>query len=215
MSFIANADQGLAETTLPKPQHCEVSGHFVQLRTLKGLPTPLESSGIFYQNCAKGLIWKTTIPVQESMVVTHNNEVLLGTGDDLVPAPSRNAKLIAELMQGLLSGRSENLSKNFHLQAVSGHKPSKQLFLLTPINGSFKRALQEIEVHFSTQENALTKVTIVVTDRNANLTRIEVLEAKQQALTTADDSCLEVAGISAQECQALTAHPSATETASD
>lgn len=212
VGLAAAATQSSTGTTLPKPQHCEVTGHFVQHRSVSGLPVPLESSGIFYQDCNAGLIWKTTAPVQESMVVTLNHEVLLGTGGDLIPATSRSAELIAELIQGLLAGHNEKLSRNFSIEVVSSTEQAKQLFLLTPISGAFKRALQEIEVHFSGQNNDLREVTVVVTDRSANLTRIEVHEAPERVLPAANGGCLKLDRFTTQECQALTTENAAPET---
>ncbi|KPQ22671.1 LolA family protein [Halomonas sp. HL-93] len=113
-------------------KHAPQCGRFEQTRHLVDLETQLDSRGHFEQR-DEGLVWETTSPVQERVVLSEDN-------DDL-PA---GFQVIAPVFSGLLGGHWQALEEHFTIE-LSGELDNWQA-TLTPNQSSVSERLNQLVV---------------------------------------------------------------------
>lgn len=113
--------------------HAPQCGRFEQSRWLADLDTQLNSQGYFEQTTNQ-LVWQTTAPVQD--------RVLLSEANDDLPL---GLQVIAPALTGLLSGDWRALERLFTIE-LSG-APEAWQARLTPKEASVAERLTQLQVH--------------------------------------------------------------------
>ena len=192
----------------PSPT-CVFSGSFAQSKTLTGLSAPLESSGVFFYDCSRGVVWKTTAPLMETLVLTRNGQSFKVEDARVTALFTRHIKLLGELMNGLIGGNQDYITEHFDVSdnAPETITPGKlNHLLLVPKNRRLKRALQRIELILPNSEILVDNevVNISMLDRNRQWTRItstKLVDFDDAENTIA--ACDGLSSITAQECALL------------
>lgn len=137
------SDDALAERLAAHAPQC---GRFEQSRWLADLDTRLDSRGHF-QRHEDGLVWQTTAPV--------NDRVVLSEGNDDLP---RDFQVIAPVFSGLVSGDWRALERHFTIE-LSGELEEWQANLtpnettvaerLTQLRVSGNRQVERVELEFT------------------------------------------------------------------
>ncbi|QNI04351.1 hypothetical protein HXW73_16170 [Halomonas sp. SH5A2] len=113
-------------------EHAPQCGRFEQSRHLADLDTQLDSRGHFQQR-EEGLVWQTTAPVQERVVMSEDNADL--------PA---GFQVIAPVFSGLLGGHWQALEEHFTIE-LSGELENWQA-TLTPNETSVSERISQLVV---------------------------------------------------------------------
>lgn len=154
--------------SLLAPSECRFSGEFSQQQSLQGLETPLQSDGVFFYDCGHGIIWKTSSPIIESMVLNQLGNSYLVKRLKIETIQSEQNKLLSELIMALVGADKDYLSKLFD---VSSDKPNQ--LLLTPSNRRLKRAIDSISIVMQPASNEKSEqITFAMVDRNQQTTSI-------------------------------------------
>lgn len=185
---------------LPKPTSCVFSGGFDQAKSLPGLDKPVVSQGVFFHHCKLGIIWRTTAPVENSMIVDAQQTAYEISKGKLRKVSGRAGKMIAQIISNLMSGNEEFILNDFSVTTVATiGEPT--LVELTPLNKRLKRAIESIQLYPSSASEAGMK--IVLRDSNEQVTTIIAEEDKTYSETLTKTECIALAGYSAQECDLL------------
>ncbi|MGR2739526.1 LolA-related protein [Billgrantia sp. Q4P2] len=136
-------DAALAERLAAHAPQC---GRFEQSRWLADLETRLDSRGHF-QRHEDGLVWQTTAPVNDRVVLSEDN-------DDL----PRGFQVVAPVFSGLVSGDWRALERHFTIE-LSGELEEWQANLtpnetavaerLTQLRVSGSRQVERVELEFT------------------------------------------------------------------
>lgn len=129
-AWAAPDEIALAERLAANAPQC---GRFEQARWLADLETQLDSRGHFQQH-DDGLVWQTTAPVQE--------RVILGEGNDELPL---SFQVIAPIFTGLLSGDWQALERHFTIE-LSGELEDWQA-RLAPNEATVAERLNQLVVN--------------------------------------------------------------------
>lgn len=137
------SEDALAERLAANAPQC---GRFEQSRWLADLDTRLDSRGHF-QRREEGLVWQTTAPVQDRVVLSADNEDL-----------PRGFQVIAPVFSGLVSGDWQALERHFTIE-LSGELEAWRASLtpnetavaerLTQLRVSGSRQVERVELEFS------------------------------------------------------------------
>ena len=192
----------------PSPA-CVFSGSFAQSKTLTGLAAPLESSGVFFYHCALGVVWKTTAPLVETLVLTRSGQSFKVEDARVTALLTRHIKLLGELMNGLIGGNQDYITEHFEVSNIASETVTPgnpNHLLLVPKNRRIKRALQRIELILPNSEIPVSNevVNISMLDRNRQWTRItstKLVDFGDVENTAA--ACDGLSSITAQECALL------------
>lgn len=185
---------------LPTPDHCVFSGEFDQTKELPGLENPLSSSGKFFHHCTKGIIWRTTTPVENSLIVDANQNAFQFSQGKMEKISGRAGKMIAQIIGALMSGNEEFILENFSITTVEAlGEPT--VMELTPLSKRLKRAINSIQLFPPTEDAPAMR--IVMRDANALVTIINVVEDKHYPETLVKADCVTLSGYTAAECDQL------------
>lgn len=186
--------------SLLAPSECRFSGEFSQQQFLQGLETPLQSSGVFFYDCEHGIIWKTSTPIVESLVLNQLGDSYLVKRLKIEAIQSEQNKLLSQLIMALVGADKDYLSSLFD---VSSDKPNQ--LRLTPSNRRLKRAIESISIAMqpATDENP-EQITFEMVDRNQQTTSIVSTKLLSYAKDTdALANCVARPELSELECGLL------------
>lgn len=158
-------DVSAKEPTFSLAQNdCQFSGSFEQIKQIDGIDQALKSNGVFYHHCEQGVIWSTTEPVVETLIMRRDGKGFVITANEQEQLKSRQGKFLSSLLNSLMSGDQAAIEKQFKLKLGDNNTVT-----LTPTKRSLKRAIKFIEVQRSVD---LKRVDITIVDRNAQKTHI-------------------------------------------
>lgn len=173
------------------PTHCYHSGYFIQSHFKKRVSKPMVSYGRFLFSCRHGLIWQIKRPIDETLIYplaeapTRLYQDTLKTLDDKVQTQ------IGELLNQLIGGNTDFISKNFSVSA------SAEAAILTPKRFRMKKALSNIEIHRSGAE-----VSIELHKKNGDRSQLSISEPN--VMQTIDlDQCISNQLVPERACQIL------------
>ncbi len=141
---------------------CEFLGTFQQEKFIAELDAPLNSSGQFYHHCRHGVIWSTTEPIIETLVMRKTGKGFLLNDTGMTKLKSRQGKFISKLLNSLMSNDQDTLRRQFAITELA-----KDRYQLIPVKPSLKRGIKRIELFFNEPS-----LSVSVTDRNAQKTQI-------------------------------------------
>lgn len=147
---------------------CEFIGSFEQKKFIVELDSPLSSSGQFYHHCEHGVIWSTTSPVNETLVMRKSGKGFLINDTGSKKLKSRHGKFLSKLLNGLMSNNQELLEQQFSISSVKANQ-----FQLVPSKRRLKRGIIKIDLLFNNDS-----LTISVIDRNSQKTEITAKKNK-------------------------------------
>ncbi len=180
------------EIDLPKNE-CSFAGAFVQTKALPALPKPVLSKGVFYYHCQHGVIWSTTEPTAEALVLNKSGHGATVTGNQIKPLKSRQGKFLSSLLNNLMAGNTQALQKKFVIEQPD---ENNRAYTLTPKKRSLKRGVKQIAVSIPDDANLdSSQIEIVILDRNAQTTEIrsqrtQVFDAAEPALNACQAAIL-------------------------
>ena len=91
------------------------SGSFVQRKYFKVLKHPIKSQGELYFDVSIGLLWQTEQPIYSALLLKKSGLFTEnGTGDS---QELKGASAISQVLLNIMSGDSEQLAKNFTINA--------------------------------------------------------------------------------------------------
>lgn len=148
------------------PESCYQTGRYTQQKSVAGINKLLETEGNFAFACDKGLLWHTSLPLNETLVYQ------LQGGTQLVHADGSSQKLsgtvqrhLGQMLNHLLGGNSAYLEKTFVIAA------SETGIQLTPRKKRMEKFLRNI--HITRSSDA---VTIRMQHQGDEFTAIRVFE---------------------------------------
>ena len=158
-----------------KSPACIFSGDFEQTKTIRGLDKNLNSSGRFFYHCEKGVVWKTTQPIEESLVFTKAGKRWKIQDQKSEPINTRQSRMLGELMNGLIGWQLDYIESNFSFAGTHSNGSDAYVSLL-PRKRSLKRALAKVELNLVPAASAddSDELVIAMLDSKAQLTRITV-----------------------------------------
>ena len=180
--LITHATISLAETDgaweIVKPLECRFSGEFTQKKLLQGLDQALVSTGVFFYDCERGIIWKTVVPNTESLVLNKTGDSFLVKRLKIEGIQSAQNKFVSQLILALVSADESYLSKTF-----DSSRTSANTVVLSPKNRRLKRAIKTITL----TESSVGQITFDMLDQNQQTTSI-ISSVTERYPTTAQDS---------------------------
>lgn len=158
-----------------KQEHCQFGGTFEQLKHIDGIDQDIRSTGVFYHHCAKGVIWSSTQPLPETLVMRRDGTGFIVTKneqnkDEQKQLKSRQGKFLSTLLNSLMSGDQSAIEAQFSLDTSNAN-----VVTLTPKKRSLKRAIKFIDVRRSLEKNS---VSITIVDRNFQKTKINSVQTQ-------------------------------------
>lgn len=183
------------------PRHCLLSADFRQIRRLHELPAPLISSGQLFFSCHDGLIWKTDIPFNETLIYTLQNQHFQIKEDEQPQLLKSNLHdNIAKILLSFMSADKQYLEKNFTLDNNSDGRKSTSI-TLKPKNKRLKRALNKITLQ---QQNNVN--TMKMFNANQETTQIAISNMRHldwENNSHTQSSCIEFGGKTSLACDVL------------
>jgi outer membrane lipoprotein-sorting protein len=153
------ADDVLAKITSRLAKTAITQGDFQQVKQLKILRKPLQSTGTFTYHQSKGVIWKTLTPVA-SLLLVNDTHLLTGQGEQALPAT------FGKVFKALLGGDLKQLSDGFSITG-SDKEPVWQLEL-KPKDELLMKIISFIVLSGDTELRLLE-----IQEAGGNLTRIK------------------------------------------
>ncbi len=99
---------------------CNYHGELTQQRTLSGGSLTITSTGRFWHDCKRGLIWSTSTPVVDARVYTNaGNDVLLSRRGDARALDSLADRYMGSLLRSVFAGRHDALAADFSVGEVT------------------------------------------------------------------------------------------------
>lgn len=205
---------GLAQFKSPG---CVFTGDFNQSKTISGLDQELLSSGHFFYHCRKGVVWKTTNPIEEALVFTKGGMQFRIEGEKRQIVKSPRSRMLGELMNGLIGWQRDYIESNFSLEETWSSSASQGLSLL-PSKRSLKRALTKVDLNLvqASGIDSVAGMKIAMLDNNSQWIRIEASAIKIYYQVESGDIALEndlpevcssIGKFSDLECTSLDAYP--------
>jgi len=207
------------ETHIETPSSCTFYGDFQQSKSLRGLEKPIESSGVFFYSCVHGVIWKTLLPIEESLVLNKDGNNSKVENGQVTQLKSRQGKMLGLLINGLIGANTDFIDKNFDVVPGNAettmpelqNKLNQQSIVLSPKSRRLQRGLTRIELLTSrTVPNSIDHkdgeklVTISLLDRHQQWTHIvSSKKADYPQATDSLSSCLASSNFSLRECELL------------
>jgi hypothetical protein len=109
-----------AEMTPDTLQAGEVlRGHFAQERQLAGFSRPLKSSGSFVLAPGQGLIWRTEMPLVDTIVITPGGILQIVNGKEAMRLPASRLPVVGrfyDVLGGALTGNTGSLDSVFKVE---------------------------------------------------------------------------------------------------
>ncbi len=164
----------LEQNFLSQSPACHFTGSFTQSKYLAGLAQPARSTGQFLYHCQYGVIWATTDPAKEILVLRSAKSatayrIIDGEQQRMT---SRQSKFLTQLVMSLIAGDQSTLNKHFEIL------PRQDQLTLTPKKRAIKRAIKQIVITPLENEER-TDMKIEIMDRNEQIT--ELVAAKNPA----------------------------------
>jgi outer membrane lipoprotein-sorting protein len=147
-------------------------GDFQQVKQLKILRKPLQSTGIFTYHQSKGVIWKTRTPVA-SLLLVNDTRLLTAQGEQAVPAA------FGKVFKAMLGGDLKQLSDGFSMTG-SIQEPVWRL-TLNPKDDLLKKIISSIVL---SGDNELRLLEIQ--EAGGNITRIKFDQITHPAQLTSE-----------------------------
>jgi len=199
----ARSANNVDQTKIDFPaSECVFAGKFTQTKKLQGLATPLQSSGAFYYHCQHGVIWSTTSPLNETLVLKRDGTGVMLVDSRSTKLKSRQSRFLGNLINDLMGANISSLEKSFVIERFS---TTTQKYMLTPKNRSLKRAIKSINIDLlSDEELSVGRVIISIIDRNAQQTEIHSIRDK--VFSSEDEAlpqCHSDTALSQQSCAQL------------
>lgn len=207
----------LAQTPSPLPNtisDCSFNGSFTQSKSLSGLVSPLQSTGVLYYHCEHGVIWKTTQPIQETLIFKKQGLSYVIDDGQAVPIKTKLSKFIGNLLFSLMRGDNTKLKQSFYIE-----QSDDKYISLTPIKRSVKKAVQKIELSYFNSNGTAIKllgpepiephsIEIIVLDRNNEATKITSVKNKSFSNSSLiNNNCTNENLFSSIECNLLLEQP--------
>jgi len=199
----ARSANNVDQTKIDFPaSECVFAGKFTQTKTLQGLATPLQSSGAFYYHCQHGVIWSTTSPTNETLVLKRDGTGVMLVDSRTTKLKSRQSRFLGNLINDLMGANISSLKKSFVIERLS---TTAQKYALTPKNRSLKRGIKAINIDMLRNDKlSFDSVVISILDRNAQQTEIRSIRDKVFSPTDeALPQCQLDTGLSQQSCARL------------
>lgn len=186
-------DNNLEKSTFSLHQeYCQFSGSFEQVKQLDGVDQGIVSNGVFFHHCDIGVIWSTTQPLIETLVMRRDGKGFVITDNEEQQLESRQGKFLSSLLNSLMSGDQNTIEKQFELRISD-----IGIIQLTPRKRSLKRAIKSITVQRSHEKKT---VNITIIDRNSQKTLINsvrtetydngfILDNCKKSISTDSSSC--------------------------
>jgi hypothetical protein len=178
-----------------------VSGQFTQLREIKGLNKPLQSSGHFIYWRDRGIYWHTELPFPQAITYTQQHTISW-TAPGIPSKDKHNSRKDKQFRQMLLTMFSFDLSQleqQFSSQWQID-EPQWQL-LLTPSNRLTRRGLQSATL---SGQQFIQQILII----NPQGEQLQISFSDMLASTgISQTSCIDQFGFSAEDCQSLSINP--------
>lgn len=195
---ISPASMGLPR--LPKPKDCLFAGTFKQTKTLVGLSVPVNSSGDFLHHCEHGIIWKTSAPIVDTLVITNAQQAYQVRDGKPKKMASRAAKMITQIIGSLMQGDQEFAEKHFQINWNTDAADPDAL-LLVPRKRRMQRVLESISVY--PPHAAEPAMRIVMADAHGGSTEIIATQGQALVQHEAKQVCQTLAAFEDLECQLL------------
>ena len=192
-------DNNLEKSTFSLHQeYCQFSGSFEQVKQLEGVDQGIVSNGVFFHHCDKGVIWSTTQPLIETLVMRRDGKGFVITDHEEQQLESRQGKFLSSLLNSLMSGDQNTIEKQFELRISD-----IGIIQLTPRKRSLKRAIKSITVQRSHEKKT---VNITIIDRNSQKTLINSVRTETYDNDFILDNCKKSISADSSIC-GLLLHP--------
>jgi hypothetical protein len=211
--------ESIASVSTIKPQdvalpqnECSFAGVFEQSKHISGFDSPLISSGVFYYSCQGGVVWKTELPISETLVFQKHGATYTGQNNSLIELKSKPIKMLGRLLNSLIGGDREALTELFVIsQAVEEPGSGKKVSHITliPRKRNMRRAIKVIELVYLTTPGVMQKwVKISIQDRRGEWIRILSTATKShQGIDPSIDQCTAITSLSEKVCEPLFSAP--------
>ena len=154
------------------PQHCHYVAQFEQSRTLAALPIPLVSKGRLLHDCDRGLIWRTEIPIVESLVYSSSNRYFrIATEDKATELNGIIQGQIAMVMSALMQGNIKLLKQRFSLTITDSE--ARRTLVLTPVQQIVQEFIHRVRLDRSEED-----VVISLDFQSGDNTTISIAEPR-------------------------------------
>lgn len=175
-------DNDTKETTFSlKQEHCQFAGTFKQVKQLEGIDLGIVSNGVFFHHCNKGVIWSTTEPLLETLVMRRDGKGFVVSNNEQNQLESRQGKFLSSLLNSLMSGDQNAIEKQFKLSTSE-----TGVITLTPKKRSLKRAIKSINVERSLDAKS---VNIIIIDRHLQKTAINSTQTEMYSNDSVLKNC--------------------------
>ena len=94
-------------------------GHFVQERQLAGFSRPLKSAGSFVLAPGRGLVWRTEMPLADTIVITPGGILQIVNGKEVMRLPVARLPVVGrfyDVLGGALTGNTGPLDSVFKVE---------------------------------------------------------------------------------------------------
>lgn len=127
----------LASLSARAQKQSEFSGQFQQIKRLTGLPMPLLASGKYSYRKNDGLVWHTTKPID-------NRLVLISSKNNPNSKQSRSEEFIADIFLSVIRGDISQLQQYFDIRSLT--QTDRWLVQLTPSHSALKSHIYSINI---------------------------------------------------------------------
>lgn len=140
-----------------------VSGEsrFLQLKTIQGLPVPLQSEGTITVE-SDGLVWHTVKPVEQQLLISSEG---VSQWQQQQYTAIAGSQFIGQLMLAVMQRNAAFLQQHFTFQSVPPHCTT-----LTPIQPPLSQLFASVDL---CGQHQLSQITL--TELNGNVTQITLL----------------------------------------
>lgn len=162
------------------PSGCHFSGRFLQKKTIRGIPTPLTSTGDFYYSCDLGLIWHTQTPFSEAILyVNSSNNFKAGVDGSLAPLTGTTRYIMSNIFVRLLKGDTDYFVEEF---AISKGEENT-IVTLRPENEYLRKGLDTITISKALDQTKGTSLSIGVLDATGQLTNVLINNVEHYSIS--------------------------------
>lgn len=145
-SRAATAGQPLLRQVLAElGRHPAVRADFVQTRSSPALARPQVSQGHLLFVLGRGMLWQTQAPFAETLAFTGRRAARIDPQGRAYPLrDARGVSQVAQMLQAMLAGRSDEVRRQFDL--VASGSPARWTLRLLPKQRRVARVLDRIEL---------------------------------------------------------------------
>jgi hypothetical protein len=173
------------------PQSCNLSGNFSQQKTIVDLPNALQSSGDFLFSCERGLIWKTKVPIVETLVYKAKGKSLrLAEDGQSEMLSGKMQKEIGKLLNNLIGADVDKLQDTF-LVEFQGDQ-----LILQPKKKQFRKFISAIHL---TKADLGMNIKMLSPTETTEINIIDVLNLSELS----EQQCADERSIAASACEWL------------